>query len=184
MKLRRFVSAVVGSLVMAIAVNAYAQDAGSPVRELQDLVGVRGRDGETQLQQRGYEYRWAEQAGDAVFSYWTQSETGECITVRTEDGRYASLAYTGGTTDCDRGDSRSVQAASPRALQDMVGARAGQAEGEVRRRGYTYRRNERISDTSVASFWIEGNSGQCVEIVTSEGRFQDLFYTEWYHCAE
>lgn len=184
MKLGRFIPAVAGSLVVAIALNAYAQEAGSPVRDLQDLVGVRGRDGEAELQQRGYEYRWAEQSGDAVYSYWTQSATGECITVRTADGRYASLAYTGGVEDCDRGDSRSVQTAYPPALLDMVGARAGQAEGEVQRRGYTYRRNERISDTAVASFWIEGNSGQCVEIVTSDGRFQDIFYAEWYHCAD
>ncbi|HEY9657285.1 MAG TPA: hypothetical protein V6C65_02390, partial [Allocoleopsis sp.] len=146
MKLRRFIPVVVGALAMAIALNAHAQDAGSPVDGLQDLVGVRGRDGEFQLQQRGYEYRWAEQSGDAVYSYWTESATGECITVRTSDGRYQSLAYTGGTEDCDRGDPRNEQTASPPALQDMVGARAGQAEGEVQRRGYTYRRNERVSD--------------------------------------
>lgn len=184
MKFRRLIPVVASSLLMAIALNAYAQEVGDPVRDVQDLVGVRGRDGESELEQRGYEYRWAEQSGDAVYSYWTQSGSGQCIIVRTDNGRYTSLVYAGGTTDCDRGDSTSTQSSAPSALQDLVGARAGQAEGEVQRRGYTYRRNERISDTSVASFWIEGNSGQCVEIVTSDGRFQEILYADWYHCAD
>ena len=187
MKLRRLIPVVAGSLAMAIALNAHAQNAGDPVRDVQDLVGARGRDGEAQLQRRGYEYRWAEQSVDDVYSYWTQSRTGQCITVRTANGRYVSLVYNGGTADCDRGDPRNAQASAPSdapsALRDMVGARAGQAEGEVRRRGYTYRRNERISNTAVASFWVEGNSGKCVEIVTSNGRFQNIFYVDWHHCA-
>lgn len=33
----------------------------------------------------------------------------------------------------------------------------------------------------MASFWTEGNSGECVEIVTSEGRFQDIFYVRTPH---
>jgi hypothetical protein len=66
---------------------ALAQD---PI--LQDLVGVRGRDGERILQERGYEFRWADNSsGTSVYSYWTNYNTGQCITVRTEEGRYASI---------------------------------------------------------------------------------------------
>ncbi|MBF2076247.1 MAG: nuclear transport factor 2 family protein [Synechococcales cyanobacterium C42_A2020_086] len=43
---------------------------------------------------------------------------------------------------------------------------------------------KRISNTSVASFWIEGNTGQCVEIVTSEGRYRDISYVDWHHCKD
>ncbi|WP_017296549.1 hypothetical protein [Nodosilinea nodulosa] len=182
MKLHRVIVGVVSSLIIAATSNAQAQNAGDSVPELNDLVNVRGRDGEVQLQQRGYIYRWAESSDDAVYSYWTQSSTGQCITVRTEQGRYVSLAYTGGSADCDRGDPPTVSNTSPPALQDMVGARAGQAEAELQRRGYSYRRNERISNAAVASFWIEGNSGQCVEIVTSDGRYKDIYYVNWHHC--
>jgi len=180
MKLVRSIPALFGLSVLAIAPHLLAQ---TPVPELQDLVGARGRDGEAYLRQHGYEYRWAEQSDDSAYSYWTESSTGQCITVRTTDGRYASLVTTP-SSDCDRGDPRHLEGSSnstPRALADLVGARAGQAEGELERRGYTYQRGEEL-ENGVATFWTEGNSGQCVEIITSDGRYQDIFYADWYHC--
>jgi len=180
MRVRRLLPVVVGALVVAIASTTPAQD---PVPGLQDLVGTRGRDGEALLQQRGYEYRWAEPSGDSAYSYWTQINTGECITVRTTDGRYASVVSTP-TSDCDRGDPRHMEGASnstPRALADLVGARAGQAEAELQRRGYTYRSGEQLPN-GIGTFWTEGNSGQCVEIITADGRYEEIFYVEWYHC--
>ncbi|MDM9584832.1 hypothetical protein [Nostoc sp. GT001] len=185
MKIHRLIPVIVSSVIITIALNAQAQNAGDPVRGLQDLVNVRGRDGESILQKRGYKFRWAEKSDDSTYSFWTQTKTGRCISVRTEQGRYVSLVDTGTTADCDRGDQPRTQKtsnSSSRPLPDLVGARAGQAEGEVRRRGYTYRHNQRVSKTSVASFWVEGNSGKCVEIVTSNGRYQNIFYVDWHHC--
>lgn len=57
----------------------------------QDLIGVRGRDGETQLQARGYQLRGGEQTGSDSYTYWTQVSTNQCIVVRTNNGRYASI---------------------------------------------------------------------------------------------
>ncbi|MFW9257270.1 hypothetical protein [Nostoc sp. CALU 546] len=185
MKINRLIPIVMSSLIITIALNAQAQNAGDPVRGIQDLVNVRGRDGEAILQKRGYRFRWAEKSDDSTYSFWTQTKTGRCISVRTEQGRYVSLVDTGTTADCDRGDKKRPQNtgnSSSRPLPDLVGARAGQAEREVRQRGYTYRRNEKVSNTSVASFWVEGNSGKCVEIVTSNGRYQNIFYVDWHHC--
>ncbi|MBD2450734.1 hypothetical protein H6G76_27125 [Nostoc sp. FACHB-152] len=187
MKLHRLIPVIVSSLIITTALNAHAQNAGDPVRGLQDLVNVRGRDGEAILQKRGYRFRWAEKSNDSTYSYWTQTKTGRCISVRTQQGRYVSLVNTGTTADCDRGDrprSQNTSNSSSRPLQDLVGARAGQAEGEVRRRGYTYRHNQRVSNTSVASFWTEGNSGRCIEIVTSNGRYKNIFYVDWHHCDQ
>ncbi len=80
------------SIVVALlAVSAaFAQNA---VPSLQDLIGARGGDGEYQLQQRGYNFIRTEKSGNDSYSYWQESENGQCIVVRTSEGRYASIAY-------------------------------------------------------------------------------------------
>ncbi|MCU0934978.1 MAG: hypothetical protein MUF66_02645, partial [Gammaproteobacteria bacterium] len=66
---------------------------GDPVSGLQDLVGERGRDGEGTLQERGYTWIRTEKSGDASFAYWRESRNGQCIVVKTADGRYESIVY-------------------------------------------------------------------------------------------
>jgi hypothetical protein len=61
---------------------------------------------------------------------------------------------------------------TPAALNDFVGARAGQAEGALMSRGYVLRKS-----TGLNSFWEETASGGCVSIVTNDGRYQSLVYT-------
>lgn len=63
----------------------------SNVSSLQDLVGAHGSGGETQLEKRGYTFVRASQEGNSSYTYWKNAKTGECIVVRTEDGRYASI---------------------------------------------------------------------------------------------
>ena len=58
---------------------------------VQDLVGARGSSGEQVLQQRGFVWVKTEKTGDSSYSYWQHRRTGQCITVRTVNGRYASL---------------------------------------------------------------------------------------------
>lgn len=87
---------VLGSLSFAVAIQANAQ---MPVPNLQDLVGARGSSGEVQLQQRGYEFLRTDKSDEGVYSYWTEKETGKCVTVRTEEGRYQSLVYAP-SSDC------------------------------------------------------------------------------------
>jgi len=66
---------------------------GDPVSGLQDLVGARGRDGEGTLQQRGYTWIRTEKSDNASFAYWRESRNGQCIVVKTADGRYESIVY-------------------------------------------------------------------------------------------
>jgi len=73
-------------------------DAGSPVPGLQDLVGARGSDGERALQSRGYTSVGGEKSGGDSYTYWRENENGQCVVVRTSDGKYASIAY---ATDFD-----------------------------------------------------------------------------------
>lgn len=92
--------------VMAMTMAAGTASAQQPATGLQDLVGAKGRDGEYQLQQRGYEHIRTEKSGDSAYSYWQETENGQCVTVRTTDGRYASIVYAP-MSDCQGGGASS-----------------------------------------------------------------------------
>lgn len=83
------------ALALALAAGALlaplAAFAQQPVRSLADLVGARGRDGETQMARRGYELAGAEQTADSSITYWRETRSGRCVAVRTTDGRYAAI---------------------------------------------------------------------------------------------
>ncbi|MGK7943883.1 MAG: hypothetical protein AB4058_05385 [Microcystaceae cyanobacterium] len=67
--------------------------AQNPAPSLQDLVGVRGSSGEMQLRRRGYQFLKTEKTGNSAYYYWREQSTGNCLVVRTADGRYQSLVY-------------------------------------------------------------------------------------------
>jgi len=65
-----------------------------------------------------------------------------------------------------------VVAQTPQALSDLVGARAGQAEAEVQRRGYQATdRSETVGDGRM-TYWRRGND--CVSIMTRDGRYESI----------
>lgn len=72
--------------------------------------------------------------------------------------------------------SAAVAQTSPRDLLDMVGARAGQAENELGRRGYRFVRAEQGDDRSY-TYWWNAARGQCVVIATMEGRYNSITAT-------
>lgn len=62
-------------------------------------------------------------------------------------------------------------------LEDLVGARGGQAENAVIQRGYQFVRNEADnSDNRVFAFWRQPGTGLCVAIITKEGRYDRIVY--------
>ncbi len=85
---------------------------GDPVSGLQDLVGARGGQAEDTLRGRGYTWVRTEKSADASFAYWHENENGQCIVVKTADGRYESIVY-GTERDC-RGGSGSGAAGEER----------------------------------------------------------------------
>ena len=58
---------------------------------VQDLVGARGRDGEGRLEERGFVWVRTKKSDDSSYTYWKHRQSGQCLSVRTKDGRYASL---------------------------------------------------------------------------------------------
>lgn len=67
---------------------ALAQD---PAPGLQDLVGARGSSGEQALQERGYKFVKGEKSGGDSYTNWRHARSGQCIIVRTANGRYQSI---------------------------------------------------------------------------------------------
>jgi hypothetical protein len=67
-------------------------------------------------------------------------------------------------------------------LADLVGAKAGQAEGELERRGYSYATGSTSGNTKYSS-WFNRSTGRCVMIRTEEGRYQSIVQTSPTDCA-
>lgn len=68
-------------------------------------------------------------------------------------------------------------------LEDMVGARAGQAEAELQRRGYANIRGEQGDDRSY-TFWWNADRRQCVTIATMNGRYDSIQPTTAPDCRQ
>ena len=88
------------AIALAVTTALYAQH---PVPYLQDLIGASGRDGEAQMQHRGYTHVRTEKSDDSAYSFWTDNRSEHCVQVRTTDGRYASIVHTP-DADCGDGD--------------------------------------------------------------------------------
>jgi len=85
----------------------YAQE---PVEGLSDLVGAKAGQAENTVKDRGYTYVKTDKSGGSSYSYWTESGSNKCVTIRTEEGRYQSIMYTP-DFDCQKQDSSSTKAA-------------------------------------------------------------------------
>ncbi|MGC1955538.1 MAG: hypothetical protein WA970_23775 [Gammaproteobacteria bacterium] len=70
---------------------------------------------------------------------------------------------------------------TPHNLRDLVGARAGQAEGDLETRGYEYRNGSKSGGASYSN-WRERSTGRCVTIRTEQGRYQSIIYSSEVDC--
>lgn len=74
-------------------------------------------------------------------------------------------------------------AAQSTGLDDMVGARAGQAENELQRRGYVYRSGSDGDDRTYTNWW-NASRRQCVTIATMDGRYASITPTTAPDCNQ
>lgn len=74
---------------------------GQAVPGLADLVGARAGQAENAVLERGYELRGSAKQADSSFTYWLERGTGNCVAIRTTDGRYGAIVYTA-DRDCNR----------------------------------------------------------------------------------
>jgi hypothetical protein len=75
---------------VCLAVPALAQSTG-----LEDMVGARAGQAESELQRRGYgNVPGGSKSNDRSYSYWWNADRGQCVTIATMEGRYASITPT------------------------------------------------------------------------------------------
>ncbi len=106
------------------------------------------------LGDKGQIYRLAT---ESIFVYWDTAPYGQ--NSGNTNGRAAASRQPDAGTTVAR-------------LRDLVGARAGQAENAVKRRGYRF-----VKSSSGYSYWLEGRTNYCVTILTEQGRYQSIIYT-------
>lgn len=70
------------------------------------------------------------------------------------------------------GLASTASAQTPPRLSDMVGARAGQAEGELQRRGYQSTDRSEVVGDGRMTYWRRGD--ECVSIMTRDGRYDSI----------
>jgi hypothetical protein len=90
----RVLACVIG---FAAAATVVALD---PARGLEDLIGARVRHGNKQMGERGYVLVRSVDQGANELTYWRESRTGWCLSVRSANGRYAAFNYAP-DSECD-----------------------------------------------------------------------------------
>ena len=182
-----------GALAAALIFTqaALAQD---PAPGLQDLVGARGGSGEEALRERGYKFVKGEKSGAGSYTYWRQARTGQCIVVRTAEGRYQSLV-TALNASCQDGAAESAPAPAPGGFATVCGVTV---EGKLYRYKCTVegaapggpgKTVVRYPDQNITLNWrgprrasviFEGMKPQSVRPSTSEGTTQFVFEDKTY----
>lgn len=80
-------------MCLTVSYNVQSVYAQETVPGLSDLVGAKAGQAESTVEQRGYKWVKTDEEGNSKYSYWRESGSNRCVTIRTEDGRYQSIVY-------------------------------------------------------------------------------------------
>jgi len=171
--------------------NSYYNQNSGPV-DVSDLNNSTASYAEQQLRARGFnQTRSIPPSNGFSNSWWLNLRTNQCFQLETANGKVMTLNPRTSQDlpqfRCNQNDNQDpgynnnvgqpVPGQTPSALNDFVGSKAGQAEGDLVRRGYVLRKTVGLN-----SFWEETATGGCVSIVTGDGRYQSLVYTTPQAC--
>ncbi len=99
-----------------------------------------------------------------------------------EGGKKIIVTYSSSPAASAPAHTASASGDTPSDLADLVGAKGGQAEGELERRGYVYAKGSTAGNAKYGSWW-NASKGQCVMIRTEEGRYQSIVTTLPFDCG-
>lgn len=171
--------------------NSYYNQNSAPVN-VSDLNNSTASYAEQQLQARGFnQTRSIPPSNGFSNSWWLNTRTNQCFQLETANGKVMTLNPRTSQDlpqfRCNQNDIQDpgynnnvvqpVPVQTPAALNDFVGARAGQAEVDLVRRGYVLRKTQGLT-----SYWEETATGGCVSILTNDGRYQSLIYVTSSAC--
>lgn len=152
---------------------------------------------ENQLQDRGY----SESGREGNNSWWYNDQNNNCYQIEEAGGVVKKIHYKG-ASECNKRGQRSDGGKhhnqshhnhnshnnggskfgkTPNKLADMVGEKAGQAEDELAQLGYSFSKGAQTG-LSKTGYYVETRTGECVAVVTSDGRFQSITYTAQDAC--
>lgn len=99
-----------------------------------------------------------------------------------ENGKKILVTFTASPSTPSRPHASYTAGATAPDLADLVGAKAGQAEGELQRRGYSYTTGSSSGNAKYSS-WYNASRHRCVMIRTEEGRYQSIVETSPVDCG-
>ena len=171
--------------------NSYYNQNSGPV-DVSDLNDSTASYAEQQLRARGFnQTRSIPPSNGFSNSWWLNSRTNQCFQLETANGKVMTLNPRTSQDlpqfRCNQNDNQNpgynnnvgqpVLGQTPAALNDFVGAKAGQAEMYLMNNGYVAGRSQGLT-----TFWQEQATGGCVAIQTSDGRYQSIVYVAPNNC--
>ena len=171
--------------------NSYYNQNSGPV-DVSDLNNSTTSYAEQQLRARGFnQTRSIPPSNGFSNSWWLNSRTNQCFQLETADGKVMTLNPRTSQDlpqfRCNQNDNQNpgynnnvgqpVLGQTPAALNDFVGAKAGQAEMYLMNNGYVAGRSQGLT-----TFWQEQATGGCVAIKTADGRYQSIVYVAPSNC--
>jgi len=119
---------------------------------------------------------YKDQKGNKV----VRTVSGGTEVFKWEGGKKVTVTFVSSPSSHGSGGHRAGETAPD--LADLVGAKAGQAEGELQRRGYTYATGSTSGNAKYGS-WYNRSTNRCVMIRTEEGRYQSIVQTSPTDCG-
>ena len=121
---------------------------------------------------------YKDQKGNKV----VRTRSGNAEEFKWEGGKKVIVTFGSAHSAHQQGSSNYRAGETAPDLADLVGAKAGQAEGDLERRGYSYAKGSTSGNAKYSS-WYNRSTGRCVMIRTEEGRYQSIVQTSPVDCG-
>jgi hypothetical protein len=121
---------------------------------------------------------YKDQKGNKV----VRTRSGNAEEFKWEGGKKVIVTFTSSPGGSNHGAGSYQAGDTAPDLADLVGAKAGQAEGELERRGYSYATGSTSGNARYSS-WYNRSTGRCVTIRTEEGRYQSIVQASPIDCG-
>jgi hypothetical protein len=121
---------------------------------------------------------YKDQNGSSV----ARSMNGSVQVYKWENGRKITVTFTATPSNSNSANASYRAGDTAPDLADLVGAKGGQAEGQLESRGYVYKSGSTSGDSKYSN-WYNRSTGRCVTIRTEQGRYQSIVQAPPFDCG-